>query len=134
MKIYNYLFYKGYQMAVRSGNYQDIPVFGALLYAALCLMFNIFTLLFLLEGANIVSISFPKQYRFVLSAVLFGILLFYYLFRGRYKKIIEKYERREEIGYRKIEPILVIVFYVVLNFGLLLLAGLYRHGEWIFKR
>lgn len=134
MKIYNYLFYKGYQMAVRSGNYQDIPVFGALIYVALCLMFNIFALSFILEGANIISISFPKEYRFIFSAVLLGTLLFYYLFRGRYKKIIEKYQIREEIGYRKIEPIIVIIFYFVASFGLLLLAGLYRNGDWIFKR
>jgi hypothetical protein len=35
MKIYNYLFYKGYQLAVKSKNFENSLVYGAIIVFAL---------------------------------------------------------------------------------------------------
>jgi uncharacterized membrane protein YphA (DoxX/SURF4 family) len=134
MRIYNYLFFKGYQLAVRSGNYDGMLVEGAMSFVILCVMLNIFTLSFLLEGLDIVHISFEKKYKYVFSLGLALELLAYYLYRGRYKTIISKYEQREQTRKRCLHPITVLVLYYSVSFGLLLLAGLFRNGDWIFSK
>ena len=66
MKIYNYLFYKTYILAQRSGNFNDVPVLGGLLFVLPCLMFNIFTIFGLLDawGVN-TGFEFKKGYKYI---------------------------------------------------------------------
>jgi phosphatidylglycerophosphate synthase len=131
MKIYNYLFYKTYLLSKRSGNFDDVPVLGGLLFVLPCLMFNIFTVFMLLDawGVN-TGVEFKKEYKYVFTFSLLLLLLLYYLYKGRYKKIIEKFEQKEK-G-KSLRPIFVIIIYYAISFGLLLLAGLYKNQDWIF--
>lgn len=131
MRIYNYLFYKTYLLSKRSGNFDDVPVLGGLLFVLPCIMFNIFTVFMLLDawGVN-TGIEFKKEYKYVFTFSLLLLLLLYYLYKGRYKRIIEKFEQKEKgISLR---PIFVIIIYYAISFGLLLLAGLYKNQDWIF--
>jgi uncharacterized protein YacL len=134
MKVYNYLFFKGYQLAVRSRNFDDMPVLGAIVFVVLCIMFNIFTVFFLLEGLGWTDVSFEKKYKlpFVLGLVI--VILLYYLFKKRYIKILEKYEQQERVHGIGLHPVLVFIMYYGISFGLMLLAGLYKNGDWIFGR
>ncbi len=131
MKIYNYLFYKTFVLAQRSKNFDDVPALGGMLFVLPCIMFNIFTVFLLLDawGVN-TGIEFKKEYKFVFTLSLLLILLFYYLYKGRYKKIIEKFEQKEN-GV-SIHPIIVIILYYGISFGLLLLVGMYKNHDWIF--
>lgn len=134
MKIYNYLFYKSYLLTKRSKNFDDMPVLGGILFVVACLMFNIFTITLLLESIGFIEdYPFKEKYKYPFVYSLILIVLFYYLYRGRYKKIIEKYEETN-MGKIQIHPILVIIFYYLTSFGLLLLAGLYRNHDWIFAQ
>jgi hypothetical protein len=132
MKVYNYLFYKSYQLAVRSKNFEDMPALGGIIFVVACIMFNIFTISLALEGFGFSHISFKKEYKYPFALMLVLVILMYYLLNGRYKKIIKKYEDRErELGIG-IHPIFVIFAYYGISFGLMLLAGLFKNGDWIF--
>ena len=134
MSVYNYLFYKSYQLAVRSKNFDDMPVLGAIIIVVACVMFNIFTISLILEGLGVIDISFKKEYKFPFSIVLVLIILMYYRHKDRYKNIIKKYENRErELG-QGIHPVIVIIFYFIISFAVMLLAGLFKNGDWIFSQ
>ena len=133
MIIYNYLFYKTYLLTQRSKNYEDVPYLGGIMVVAVCVMFNIFTVVGLLNawGVN-TGIEFKKENKYIFVFSLMGFLFLYYLYKGRYKKIIEKFKQKER-GI-KLHPVIVIVIYYVVSFGLLLLAGMYKNHDWIFAK
>lgn len=134
MWIYNYLFFKGYQLAVRSRNFNDMPVLGAIVFVVLCIMFNIFTVFLLLEGLGLTDLSFNKEYKLPFAIGLVLVILFYYLYKGRYKKVLEKHEQQERVRGIRLYPVLVFIIYYGISFGLMLLAGLYKNGDWIFVK
>lgn len=72
MMIYDYLFFKGYQLAVRSRNFDGMEVLGAIMFVIPCIMLNIFTVFLLLEALGWAEVSFEKEYKFpfVLGIVL----------------------------------------------------------------
>ena len=132
MCIYNLLFYKTYLLAIKSGNFDDCPVLGGVIYVALCAMFNIFAVVLFIEGLGInTGITFPEEYKIPFSFSLLGFLLFYYLYKGRYKKIVEYYERKEGL-IKKIHPVVVLFIYSILSVSFLLLAGIFKNHYWIF--
>jgi len=82
-------------------------------------------------GVN-TGIEFKKEYKYILTFSLLGLILLYYLYKGRYKRIIEKYEQKKKII--SIHPIIVIIIYYGISFVLLLLAGMYKNRDWIFAQ
>jgi hypothetical protein len=131
VKIYNYLFYKAYLSAKSSKNFDDIPTLGGIIFVVACLMFNIFTIALFLEGVGFLEdYLFKEKYKYPFVFLVVLIVLFYYLYKDRFKRIIEKYEEINK-GKIQIPAFLVIIFYYFITFGLLLLAGLFRNHNWI---
>jgi len=134
MRIYNYLFYKTYLLAIRSKNFDDVPVLGGIVFVGFCLMFNIFSIAFIFEEMGIIDeMSIKKEYEFVFALGLVLLLYFYYSYKGRYKRIINYYEQKP-LGIVQLHPIIVILVYYLVSFGLLILAGLYKNHDWIFAQ
>lgn len=134
MKIYNFLFYKSYQLAERSKNFDSTPVLGGILWVMGCFMFNTFTILFLFEGSGLSgSLILERKYKYIISFVLVFFLTFYYSYRGRYKKIVERFKERERMAGKEIQPLIVVILYLVISFVLMLLAGMYKNGDGIFN-
>jgi len=134
MRIYNYLFYKTYLLAQRSKNFDDMPALGGIIFVVACLMFNIFTITIFLDGIGFLEgYPFKEKYKYPFVFGLVIIVLFYYLYKGRYKKIIGEYERIGNVKGR-LHPVIVIIIYYGVSFGLLLLAGLYKNHDWIFAQ
>jgi len=132
MCIYNLLFYKTYLLAIRSGNFDDFPVLGGIMYVMFCVMLNIFTIFGFIEGLGIkTGVTFSKEYKFPLCISLVVLLLFYYLYKGRYKKIVEYYEQKDGL-IKQLHPVVVIIVYLVLSFFLMLLAATFKNHDWIF--
>jgi hypothetical protein len=132
--IYDYLFYKSYQLGKWSRNFEDIPTLAGVIWVAPCVMFNLFTINFLVEIFGYTdSFIFERKYKYIFSLSLILLLLFYYVFNGRYKKIIEKYEEKERAKGKGIHPVIVIIFFYLSSFLLLLITGMYRNGDGIFK-
>lgn len=133
MRIYNYLFYKTYLLSQRSKNFEDIPALGGMLYVTPCLMFNIFTIFGLLDAWSVnIGIEFKKEYKYIFTFSLVVILLLYYQYNGRYKRIIEKFEQKE--GGINLHPVIVIIIYYGISILLMFLAATYKNRDWIFAQ
>ncbi|WP_209332464.1 hypothetical protein [Lunatimonas salinarum] len=111
-----------------------MPVLGGIIFVVACIMFNIFTVSLVLEGFGVSDISFKKEYKYPFALVLVLLILMYFLLNGRYKNIIKEYEDREIKLGKGIHPIFVIILYYGISFGLMLLAGLFKNGDWIFSQ
>lgn len=111
-----------------------MPVLGGIIFLVLCLMFNLFTIMLTLEGFGLIDINLDKKYKYLFSLALVLIVLFYYLQGNRYERIIEHYHKMEIRQGVGLHPVLVIAFYYISSFGLLLLAGLFKNGNWIFSK
>jgi hypothetical protein len=132
--IYDYLFYKSYQLGKWSRNFEDIPVLAGVMWVSMCFMFNVFTITFILEGLGYLnSVIFDTQYKFIYSLALILLLIFYYTYKGRYKRIIEKYEEKASIKGKGIHPVIVIALYYVISFALGTLAAMYKRHYGIFS-
>jgi hypothetical protein len=134
MRIYNYLFFKGHQLAVLSKNFDDLPIFGAMVYVVPCVMFNIFTVFLLLEGFEVARIPPKNEYRFVFAILLFSLIYLYYWFGGRYKRIILHYEQIEKKNEGGWHPLIVIILFCGTSFMIGFLAALFKNGDWIFSK
>lgn len=134
MKIYNYLFYKSYQMGERSKNFVGAPVLGGILWVGGVFMFNLGSIAFLLEAFGITgNLIGDRKYKYFVGLLFMVFLLFYYSYKGRYKKIIAHYEEKERNTSKAIPPLIVVLFYTIISFGLLLLSGMYKNGDGLFK-
>ena len=133
MRLYNYLFYKTYLLAFRSRNFDDMPALGGIIFVVACLMFNIFTIVIFLEGVGILDeYPFSEKWKYPFSFVLLALVLVYYLYHNRYKRIVEGYNQKYK-DKSQVHPIIVILIYYLLSFGFLLLAGLFKNHDWIFS-
>jgi hypothetical protein len=138
MWIYNFLFYKTFLLTQKSRNFDDTPVLGGILFIILCVMLNIFTILGFFDAIGFLKsiglktgITFSKPYRFPFALALVVLLLFYYQYKGRYKKIIEHYEGKTGFIMR-LHPLIVILIYVVSSFLLLLIVAAFKNHDWFF--
>ncbi len=137
--MYNYSFYKGYTLAKKLKNREDTPVLFSSMTVCACLFFNIITLLFLLEALT--NKNFPASTIVELIAsgkYIFGIIAsvgvwFYYSYGERWKRIITRYSRKAERRNITIHPVIVLVAYYSVSFALLLMAGMFKNGDGIFK-
>lgn len=120
--IYDYLFYKSYQLAKRSKNFDDAPVWGGIWFIMLGVLFNIFTLLFIIEafiGRAIIPAGFITVGKYFLAAIFLYLLLLYFKYNNRWQKIVTKYEEREKLNGKGFNPIIVLIVYNVLSYVLL---------------
>ena len=132
--IYNPLFYHIYELALRSKSNRDMPMFVTILVISICFMFNVFAVFLLLDGLGIVNgVFFPKEYRIIGTVVFMGLVSFYYLYGGRYKKLYDEYSKRYDNRPSTFKAILVVVAYYLMSFLLMLLSGMFRNGDWIFS-
>jgi hypothetical protein len=131
--IYNYLFFKGYQLGKWSKNFDDIPALAGVMWVALCFLLNLFTLeMILMSFGGPELLAFDKKYNFLISLILVVLLLVYYGYKGRYKKIVEKYEERERVKGKGLHPLIVIALYVIISFTLGTLTAMYKNHDGIF--
>ncbi|MFN6379727.1 MAG: hypothetical protein ACK4WD_10645 [Flavobacteriales bacterium] len=132
--IYDYLFFKSYQLGKRSRNFEDIPVLAGVIWVGACFMFNIYTIAMLAEALGYSGgFVFEKKYKYIFSLGLVLLLIFYYSYKGRYKTIIERYEEKERMKGKGIHPVLVITFYYVASFLIGMLTAMFKNGDGVFK-
>lgn len=132
--IYDYLFYKSYQLAQKSKNFEDAPVLGGIWGVIPCLMLNIFTIILFIDTMFNDSIGNSKIFttgKYIFSGLFILSLLFYYRSGSRWKRIVAKYETREK-G-KGIHPIIVLVIAYSISVILINIAAMYKHKYFIFS-
>ncbi|MEZ5045777.1 MAG: hypothetical protein R2831_02180 [Chitinophagaceae bacterium] len=136
--IYDYLFYKGHQLAKKSKNWEDTPMLFSIMIISWCIILNLGTLLFLIEGLNNKGvefggiISFLNNYRYIFGGVVVLLIWLYYAYKGRWKRVVAKYESREKERTRNIHPVIVVIAAYVVSFLLGMFAAMYKNGDGIF--
>jgi len=136
--VYNYLFYKGYQLAQKSKNWEDTPILFAVMVIGWCFILNVATIFFLLEGVynrnlgigNVISSL--NKHRYLFASVLSLLILIYYTYGSRWRRIIAKYEAKEKERGRNIHPAIVVIAAYVLSFVLGMLSAMYKNGDGLF--
>jgi hypothetical protein len=136
--IYDYLFYKGYQLAKRLKNWEDAPILFSTMCIGVCFIMNFASILFLIEGLSKNYYQFShfmsglNEFKY-LSGCILGILIWwYYSCKGRWQKIVTKYENKEKQRGKSINPIIVLIAAYFLSAVLGTLTAMYRNGDGIF--
>lgn len=110
--IYDFLYYKTYLLAEKSGNYKGIPILGGIIFVSFCFMLNLGIPRLILSRFNIFHYSLSVFEKILLAGIVLGSTYFYYWFRERGRKVIEKYESlKEKHRIYKLHPIIVILIY-----------------------
>lgn len=116
MFFYDFLFYAAYKQGIKSRNYSDIPILGGIFPVAFCLASNLTSLyvivikLFHIESYHIGT--FPK---IIFGFLFVGLLYFYYRYNERYRRIIEKYDRkRKSSRFYDLPYVLVLFMYIAI--------------------
>lgn len=134
MRIYNILFFHIYELALHSKSNRDMPMFIAISVITLCFMFNVGSIIFILQGAQLIADInlFPKSGKIIGGLLFLGLITGYYLYKNRYKAIYEVYKSKHRKPFKAWISVLIVVAYYLVSFGILLLAGLYKNHDWIF--
>ncbi|CAL2108096.1 conserved membrane hypothetical protein [Tenacibaculum sp. 190524A02b] len=133
--MYNYLIFHAYNLALKSRENRDEPVYIVMMLLIMCIGFNIYSVFFLLKGVGIINdLSFiNKDNEAILGLLLLGLIAAYFLPKKRYKTIYEKIASKHVKQPSTLLSILVVVLYYVGSFLILLVTGLYMNKDWIFK-
>ena len=125
MRFYDFLFYASYKQGIKSRNYNDIPILGGMVPVSFCFCLNFATLyVILLDLSLLKAVDLDKIFGIILGILWAASLYFYYAYKGRYKRIIEKIERKKDyIRYYNIPYILVIFIYMAIAISILAIVG-----------
>lgn len=132
MIIYDFLFYNAYKLSKKSDNFRDIPIIGGVIWVVPFLIYNILSIVFFLEGSNIFYKRLDWFIRVAIAAATTILVFTYYYKNKKYLKIINKYDNYPLLR-STIFQLLIIFSYHLLGFIILLISGLYRNKDWIFK-
>jgi len=132
--IYDYIFYNAYKLNKKSGNFKDTPILSGLIWLLPIWVFNFFTLFFIVQGVMTKKVIPGASFKYPFAIIVVIIGYFYYKHNDRYKRIIDKYDLKTITRSTKIPPFFVVISAFIISFLLSLVAGMYKNGDWIFKR
>ena len=130
--MYNYLFYHGYSLAIKSNSNRDTPLLVPVMLILMWLILNLFTLSLFLEGLDISYFQFRREDKFIWVIMFTSLIFFYYLYGKRYRRILKYYQAKNQHSPKIWYSILIVSLYYIISFLLCLLAGLYKNEDLIF--
>lgn len=122
MLLCNYLFYKGYELSIKTKSHEGYPVLGGVLVVGMWITCNLGIVLLLLSYSF--NFSPPCINRYIGSIVIVTSILIYYSYKGRGHKIAERYKQMSHPIYR-LNPYIVVFGSFMLSLGLLNIVGHY---------
>lgn len=136
-KMYNYLFYSAYRMALKTSKWNDTPIFYSSGAVMICSVFNLMTVLVLVEpflkGFHLTQLTGKLvTVKYLVGALLCAVVYFYYAYNGRGDKIYLKYSQRNKSD--KIHPMLVMLLYFTVSFLLFMISTMFMRKDGFFSR
>ncbi len=118
MGIYNILFFHIYELALHSKSNRDMPMFITVSVITLCFMFNVGSVIFVLQGAQVITDNnlFPKGGKIIGSLLFLGWITGYYLYKSKYKKIYETYKFKYNKPFSVWRSVLIVISVVLVGF------------------
>lgn len=137
MILYNYLFYCSYKMGMRSNNFIGLPVLAGMTMIVPNAAIHIAIL-----GALLKYMGFTWPDRLLEEKIwgrvayisIFVCMYWYYAYKGRYKRIVEKYNLRKD-SYWKRHPFITIVVYFTISLIMMIFVGIFiKNNFFIFMK
>jgi hypothetical protein len=135
MRVFDFLFYKSYELNKRANDLDSTPVFRSIAYLYVCSFACLLPIFSLMEDLfNIKIFNLLAGWRTLLFLIgLYAFIYFCYSYKRRYRKVIEHYEA--QTGWKKkIHPAIVTNLYLVISLCFMLLYAIFRDKYWIFAR
>src|SRR5690606_21202516 len=118
--MYNYLFYKSYKLGLRLKNWNDNPLLFAIGVVGFIAIMNIATITMITDKlitTNISeSFSMINEYKYIVAIIILGMLIFYYRFNNRWRRIISGYEEKEQKNSKVIHPAIPVLIIFAASF------------------
>jgi len=133
--MYRYLFYKTYKGILRSGNYNEAPIFVSSINVSIPIIFIINSIGFVLERNKIISLDYyfnNKNLYYLGQGMICLLIWFYNLYLVKYTDFVKKYDKKNGTIYQ-IPAWIITLFAYFISAGILLISGLYNNHDWIFK-
>ena len=124
MALYDYLFYCSYKMGMRSHNFDGLPVLAGMMMVIPNMAIHILIIQVILRHLGFHwhdALLLHEVWGRIFYLVFFSFIYLYYWYKGRYKRVIEKYNSKQD-SYWKKHPFVTIVVYTIINmilFGLM---------------
>lgn len=132
MKLYKLVFFHSYQINKRLKKKVSNPILDSIPFLLLGIIFNFFTLFFLLEiffGKHLdVFWIADAKYRYIFGLLFVLLVISYFVYKKRYQKIIDEYTHKYG-KYSLTFNVLFVLLYYVFSFTALLLVGMQRNGD-----
>ena len=132
MIIYNFLFYNAYLLGKKSGNFIHIPALAGVIVVVPFFIYNLFSLLFVIEGLKIKVFEYDRSYSFYIAFSLLILFLLYYSLNKRDIKIVDSFDKKNIPNSTKFQ-FFVLFSYHLIGFVILLISALFKNKDWIFK-
>ena len=122
--LYDYLFYYSYTMGMRSHNFDGLPVLAGMMMVIPNMSIHILIIQVILRHLGFHwhdALLLHEVWGRIFYLVFFSFIYLYYWYKGRYKRVIEKYNSKQD-SYWKKHPFVTIVVYTIINmilFGLM---------------
>lgn len=119
---FDYLFYKVYRVVLKS-SWQNISEFATSIYIAFLLSINIITTSELLFKLKTIPEIFSNKYQSMKLCVILIILSFLiFLWKGRYKKIIERFSTENDKESKRGN--VLVLFYLIISVLMIFVVAL----------
>ena len=122
--MFHYLYYKLYQATLK-GSLNDIAEYASSIYFGGLITLNIFVILGFLAKLKLMSFPFSNKYEVGISMVICIVFsLIYFLYKKRYKKIVEKYLKEDRK--KRVRGNIIVSVYVVISFLAIFAVAFFR--------
>ena len=121
--MFDYLYYRFYRLWLKS-SIAEGAVIMAILSFSVMLTTNILTVWGILVQYSLISYPSDCEYWIVFSIII-GVVFVYLFFKGKYKKIVDKYKQEQ----RDLFGNIILLLYVSISVLCFLGEALYRQGK-----
>ena len=121
--MFDYLYYRFYRLWLKS-SISEGAVIMAILSFSVMLTTNILTVWGILVQYSLISYPSDCEY-WILFSIIIGVVFVYLFFKGKYKKIVDKYKQEQ----RDLFGNIILLLYVSISVLCFLGEAHYRQGK-----
>lgn len=121
--MFDYLYYRFYRLWLKS-SIAEGAVIMAILSFSVMLTTNILTVWGILVQYSLISYPSDCEY-WILFSIIIGVVFVYLFFKGKYKKIVDKYKQEQ----RDLFGNIILLLYVSISVLCFLGEAFYRQGK-----
>lgn len=123
MKIYDHLFYYGYELGLRSKNYRDIPYIISISLTSACFGLNLLTLISFLSKIIGIGFTYDNNFKYVFGIPFTIVSFVYYMHKKKYLKIYSRQRKLRKRPRSSIKTLCILFAYFVTSISFMILVA-----------